>query len=168
MIFNGGLPPTHILIHWPHTRCLYGLLSWGALPTLLPNAPSRITRYPPSYFMVNPSQHIHHYIPNDPTLTPYNSKISTTTLYIISQDFTVALAFASTLDIMPNLLCALLRLWYGSSYSLLMYVMLRTKYGNLDAYNMPRLRPTTCPSPSWMKNPSYTVREIISNGGPHC
>ena len=70
VILNGGLTPSFILLHWPQTRRLQGLLCWGTFPNLLPDTPSRLTCDPPSNSMVKPFQHLHNCISKDPTLTP--------------------------------------------------------------------------------------------------
>ena len=61
----------------------------------------------------------------------YISSIYTITLYSIAQDFTYTTTFTSTLNNMPYLRCALLRLWYRSSLSPLLYEIMCPKDGNV-------------------------------------
>ena len=77
----------------------------------------------------NPSKTFRIYPVTTQILMTYRSTDCVTALYIIPRARTVSPVFVSTLTIIPHRLCAFLGFWYTDGQSLLLYAIVRPRYG---------------------------------------
>ena len=70
LILNSSLPPHDVLLHETQSRRLQGLLHGRPLPSLHPNLLCRLPWYSPRYVVMEPFQHIHRHVRDDPDITP--------------------------------------------------------------------------------------------------